>query len=434
MTNPTDPLGQSSSTPPPTPNDPSAHKISAVALQTIFPKLESLQRYDEAFQDFPQEQFFHMYIDLDRSLLGPDCFDIGEPGYGRAMQRGFDYTRNAIGTRFGSERLKQLHARCVEGVGLDYYVLKQGDVAEYSIYGGSFGLKEALSDEAIQELESIQVPVQQTETETEKGIFHYIVFRDGAMYGKMLPTLQKKKEVIDFFFSTYYEKIEFAMGSEAKLRAIVELCRSLEVFHSFSDGNQRTIVFCLLTKLLIENGFSPAIVKDPCVFDGYRTIASLVEEVREGMERFSYLKKHNAISPSDEEYIIKTVIREFEGRDYSHVALVILTTPLFDKLQPNEIKPMLATSFKTVYSPSLKNQLFEAQHTPNIEKISDEIWFSAFLPLIHGWSLQQVVPELLFASGRIASMPKDMLLKLYTRANASTYEDDTIVKRLKEYL
>jgi hypothetical protein len=48
--------------------------------------------YDAAFEGFPKEKSHYLYIDLGRVLLGPDCFDEEEPGYRRAMERGFAYT------------------------------------------------------------------------------------------------------------------------------------------------------------------------------------------------------------------------------------------------------------------------------------------------------------------------------------------------------
>lgn len=74
-----------------------------------------------------------------------------------------------------------------------------------------------------------------------------------------------------------------------KLKAIAKVCRALEIFHIFPDGNQRTIIFGLLNKFLIENEFSPVILKDPIIFDGYDCLDELVEEIKQGMERFRML-------------------------------------------------------------------------------------------------------------------------------------------------
>ena len=125
----------------PEPDDRLAHEVSEVALRAIFPKLEMIQRYDEVLRDFP---LFRIYIDLDRSLLGPDCFDIDEPGYAQAMEAGFDYIRDTIGTRFGQREFEKLYWRCTEGVG------KFEDLGGYrdSDEEITYGLRESISNEA----------------------------------------------------------------------------------------------------------------------------------------------------------------------------------------------------------------------------------------------------------------------------------------------
>lgn len=88
---------------------------------------------------------------------------------------------------------------------------------------------------------------------------------------------------INALFDAYYKEIPQALSTKAKLIALVRLCRALEILHAFPDGNQRTIVFSLLLKLLIENGFCPTILKEPAAFDGPYSLNELVSQVIDGM-------------------------------------------------------------------------------------------------------------------------------------------------------
>lgn len=86
------------------------------------------------------------------------------------------------------------------------------------------------------------------------------------------------------FFTRYYQELDVAGGPLAQLRAIVRLVRALHVYHFFRDGNGRLNTMVVLNKLLLENGFPPAIVSDPAIFGGGRSVAQLVDDVHNGMK------------------------------------------------------------------------------------------------------------------------------------------------------
>ena len=89
----------------------------------------------------------------------------------------------------------------------------------------------------------------------------------------------------DRFFKRYYTEIADAGGGAlAQANAIVKLVRALHVYHFFRDANGRLNTMVVLNKLLLENGFPPAIVSDPAIFGGGRTIAELVGDVHAGMK------------------------------------------------------------------------------------------------------------------------------------------------------
>ncbi len=335
-----------------------AHTINDLAT----PILSEQNLYQDAFQGFPENKFHYLYIDLDRVLLGPDCFDENEPGYGEAMKQGFSYIQKTLGQRFGKEELNELHKLCTTGVegfrGITEYRNGQKKLPGLSErpnrhVESCYGLQEPLTDETIQELRSTKTPPS---SEQKSGLFKYIDidFPDEYPEGRVKHYALRRdeiEEVIDCFFSTYYEKIASATSDDDRLHAIVELCRSLEVFHPFYDGNQRVIAFALLTKLLIENHLPPAILKCPYIFDGYRTIDTLINEVREGIQRFTHLKD-SGLTDADLEYIkSESLIRDCKytsGRFQKPV-----TASYLDTLTPQELRSfwelaVIATNFTEV--------------------------------------------------------------------------------------
>lgn len=91
-----------------------------------------------------------------------------------------------------------------------------------------------------------------------------------------------------------------AKTEDDKLALIAEFVMTLEILHFFMDGNQRTTVFVILNKLLIENGLTPVIMPDPSVFDGYMSSKELVGEIKKGMKNtadlIESLEKKNTIN------------------------------------------------------------------------------------------------------------------------------------------
>lgn len=74
---------------------------------------------------------------------------------------------------------------------------------------------------------------------------------------------------------------------DEKLAVIAQTLQDLELIHPFEDANCRTVVMLLSIKLLLENGFTPAILTDPNKFDGL-SITQLVQELKKGMDTFAY--------------------------------------------------------------------------------------------------------------------------------------------------
>lgn len=272
------------------------------------PISRSQATFDKAFGGLGVENRKFLFIDKNkwkRSEPYPevDWDQLYEPGYLDGMNNALqNMVRNSLGEKFDADKLCQLHDSCVDGVFQDFEMNKPfkkgyGCGSMYSVRW------QEISNEVIAELKrekTLFVVNEHYETEYPKyQNFEYLcVILPGDFGGKweIRSRFQKKEELplvhkkINDLFENYYTKIESSPSDDDKLAAIVNLCRALHMFHVFPDGNGRTILFALLPKLLIENGFSPAIVDDPSrCFTGYHSTEEMVGIIKQGMKNYQRL-------------------------------------------------------------------------------------------------------------------------------------------------
>jgi hypothetical protein len=107
------------------------------------------------------------------------------------------------------------------------------------------------------------------------------------------------ERITEKLFNRYNEKIkiinqqipqassegEFLSLADRKLEAIAELYQLLEWLHPFYDGQGRTDLV-LLSKLLVDEGFSPAILDDPYM-SSFSLPTVWVDYLKEGMARWA---------------------------------------------------------------------------------------------------------------------------------------------------
>jgi len=94
------------------------------------------------------------------------------------------------------------------------------------------------------------------------------------------------EEIVNKLFDEYYKTVEQPTSSvekkqELTLNAIAALFQKLEWLHPFADGQGRTDLI-LLSKLLVEQGFTPAILYDP-YFSTTSTLNDWVDYLKQGM-------------------------------------------------------------------------------------------------------------------------------------------------------
>jgi hypothetical protein len=254
-------------------------------------------KFDQTFVSFPKDQMWRLFIDWKCQTGGADCFDKREPGYRGGMENGFRYLRDHLGKRLDAGDFCEIHDLCVHGVRNGSGSFQKGFSA-----GAKYPFphtkeryqthpEDSASPEAIKEAFEKGLYSGYPNHRPDSGRFlgHY---DDSTMRSLSSDSPWRTTKRINKLFDHYYTTIGCASSDREKLIAIIELCTALEVYHVFKDGNQRTIAFTLLPKLLIENGFSPAILEYPHMFDGIFTTNEMVQQLRQGMERFSRVQEH----------------------------------------------------------------------------------------------------------------------------------------------
>lgn len=262
---------------------------------TVFQETMANNRmvYDRIFAPFINRMYF-LYIDRNKWIKpegmepitkltdAPQVasrFDLDEPGYRQGMELGFEYIRNTFGLRFNIGNLIELHNHCVHEVYRDRWKLRQFEKGLCT--GAGYKIDTAAVTEAAKRNWELKKLIAPLALKDKSGYLSVLV--NNQVLSKFQEDDPESIERVNGFFNTYYEEIEKARDDDAKLTAMVNLCSSLEIDHIFSDGNQRTIAFALLNKLLAENGFPPVILKDPTMFDGYYSPEEMVELVKEGL-------------------------------------------------------------------------------------------------------------------------------------------------------
>lgn len=279
-------------------------------------------KYQIALNNFPKSSFYKLFIDKYR-LSNPEdkeknvpshlIFDVKEPGYFNAMNDTFQKLSKHINKPISLEMLGELNGSAVKGVGNIIGGLFKG-ARKYPIAFSKFNeeafrelyksfilldiplLLESIAEKSLQPLMSNIDIVKLTRQighisylEPPKAMHMAITgyHSNNAVNisGKLLDSDEFNTNV-RLVLNHYYQSIQRSTTLMETLCAISELLRALEVSHIFGDGNQRTYAFLLLPKLLIENGLPPAILEDPCMFDGFMTVSAMGEAILQGITNF----------------------------------------------------------------------------------------------------------------------------------------------------
>jgi len=304
-----------------------------------------------------------------------DCNPLAfedEPGYHAAMYRAFELMERTINQPLTVDLIIALHDMAVDGVKKRQGPMFSKDVASEHT-AGKFALSIAnVSDAGFKEMILMQKDrAAFFEVKTEYGIplegddideITSDTYKFSENYGDIrlvrYGKLKNQSEVIDELqklINKYYQNIASSNGnSELIIKAIADFAHQADLLHPFDDGNVRTIVFLVVNKLLLENGFPPAIFEDPNRFDGY-TVNELYNEINDGMNK---AKEHGFTS------LRKTELSSKE-QPPSHLLGLFST-----KEKAREINIQLLA---TTYFHLLRKELVEFIENVNKKNIADEI-------------------------------------------------------------
>ncbi len=261
-------------------------------------------KFDKALQGVPKEQWHLLFIDCEKwkqiDVLEVDTqlFDnTGQPGYYRAMIKTWEFIRHNLNTKMDAQQFCNLHDMCVNKVYTDIHktdFLQKGYAPEWAYDFKRNEMSVGACQECVNE-KILDLNFEKRDQPLPGYLAFFSVKDEDTTIGKVCSSFLHPDELpavhgtINGLFEKYYTSIELAQSNEQKLEAIAKLCRALQIFHVFPDGNGRTILFALLPKLLIENGFSPAILEDVNIFNGYHETSNLVTMIQEGIQRYERL-------------------------------------------------------------------------------------------------------------------------------------------------
>lgn len=246
----------------------------------------------------PKDQRHILYIDRSKweqvtpvPKVDPYRFD-NEKGYHDAMEKTLNFIAGDLGKRLDAQSLRELHDMCVDGVLRQTGEPFEKGYAPLWIY--KLNIRRA-NPEAIKEMETEGIFAKLKKGEKAnwdkklRGPICIYDERDQKIKSLFTHPIQRRyvQDRINKLFDTYYNSLSLAKSDNEKLAAICKLCRAINMFHVFPDGNGRTVLWAMLPKLLMENGFCPAILEVPDRFAaGYYTIEEMVEQLHEGMNHF----------------------------------------------------------------------------------------------------------------------------------------------------
>ncbi|MBF0339623.1 MAG: Fic family protein [Magnetococcales bacterium] len=323
--------------------------------------LHLLRRFDAA-------QLFRLFVDgrFHKKYDGWVGYEAGERGSVQALLNGLVHMLDHFDLRAGLEStyLLDLHKVCMMGVQTRNLKSSPGDLRHLN--AGMPFLAKSTTLENLREVfdmrrgdgtavfnnKAFAKPAEELDPEEVYRVIH----RDGKLnYRNWYPNLgeaqqralEKKSGLQPYYEAKHQVQMQFArrvdeiverfnasMGAAStpaqRLRAIALVVRELELLHPFPDGNCRTVACVLLTQLLLNYGFTPALLENPNL-DGECSLDQWIGEIRKGMELFEVLLQNPQARVYN--YAIQDAAPEnrqrFAEMSREVVARIQATNPLF---------------------------------------------------------------------------------------------------------
>ncbi|MGZ8182001.1 MAG: Mur ligase family protein [Methylobacter sp.] len=269
---------------------------------------------------FDKNQLFRFFVDgrFHKKYQGWVGYEAGERGSVQALLNGFSFMMDHFDLTAGLEPsyLLDLHKVCMMGVQTKNLKTSPGDLRFLNAGMPFFSTTTTLENvreildmrkgdgTAVFNTAAYAKPAEMLDADD----VYQTILREGKLnYRNWYPNLSKeetraleKKSGLKAFYEAkhrvqrqFADKVEAIVGrfnadmidtqsQEARLRSIALLIRELELLHPFPDGNCRTFACVLLTQLLLNYGYTPAILKNPNL-DGEYSLDQWIEEIKIGM-------------------------------------------------------------------------------------------------------------------------------------------------------
>ncbi|CAM3144347.1 ankyrin repeat-containing protein [Legionella steigerwaltii] len=226
------------------------------------------------YQDFPELELWRLFMDGYQQEAGWSNYDAREKGCINQLYQAWLYTKNTMTEPLTPEYFKKIHSICAKGI------IWNNTEGMYRKYGASF----ALSTRTLTFLGYIEHLTQFNNLCTLE--------RRGPLGFDAITSIETErldtviKEIIEEYESTVCTHAE---KPEDLLYDIIIFCKKLELIHPFNDCNGRLFCNLLLNRELVRHGFSPTILDNPNMIEGF-TIKEFMSEVIRGMNSFQRLK------------------------------------------------------------------------------------------------------------------------------------------------
>lgn len=226
------------------------------------------------YQDFPELELWRLFMDGYQQEEGWSHYEAREKGCINQLYQAWLYTKKTMTEPLTPEYFKKIHSIAAKGI------IRNNTEGLYRKHSTSFGLS--------------------LRTLTFLGyIEHLMQFNNLCTLEKHAPlgfdalTLIETEQ-LDTVIDQIIKEYELAACSHAEnpqdlLHAIIIFCKKLELTHPFNDCNGRLFCNLLLNRELVRHGFSPTLLDNPNMIEGY-TIKESMSELIRGMSSFQHLK------------------------------------------------------------------------------------------------------------------------------------------------
>ncbi len=286
-----------------------AIKKAGVKLPVADKKIEKNTHVQSQYAEVIKKHLWRFVIDgNEQSSNDPLIFDNermghpGEPGYLNAMTEAMNFMLEVINTPLSVEYIIRLH-----DIALEKVIFKRNQKnnhkddrkgirttpATFFFTPSNINLLGLVGlFRQYNSLMHFQLRLQNDSEEKTEGsikeLFEKIIKTYQCSRGDPIKdwggTLKKYLvENLAKLITQYNKDIELAQSNTDKIIAIADFVHKADLLHPFPDGNVRTFVFIIANKLLLMNGFPPAIFEEPNRFDGF-DVLSLCLDIIEGIE------------------------------------------------------------------------------------------------------------------------------------------------------